>query len=139
MTEKNERRPILLGIRILPAILLSVLLLTNCSFRRIESFSAGREITPEDLERMIAEAGTDGRSDAAGSSSGQTDETETVGGTESENLPTDSDVVYWVAGGEVWHLRRDCSSIAGAASVQEGSEADARAAGKDRVCKRCGG
>ena len=136
MMGSKMQRTVLLRLRAVPLIVLSIFLLTNCSFQRTESFSAGRKITPEDLERMVAEAGAEDGLNGADPSSG---ETETAGGGASDKTPTDPGVVYWVAGGEVWHLRRDCSSIASAASVQEGSEAEALAAGKTRVCKRCGG
>ena len=46
--------------------------------------------------------------------------------------------VYWTAGGSVWHVSRECSALAKSKSVQSGEEADALAAGKTRVCKRCG-
>lgn len=49
-----------------------------------------------------------------------------------------ADSVYWVAGGEVWHIRSDCSSLSRSKNIKSGSVSDAVAAGKARVCKRCG-
>ncbi len=49
-----------------------------------------------------------------------------------------ADSVYWVAGGEVWHLRSDCPSLSRSKNIKSGSVSDAVAAGKARVCKRCG-
>ena len=47
-------------------------------------------------------------------------------------------VVYWTPGGSVWHTSDKCSSLSRSKEILTGSEADARAAGKERVCKRCG-
>lgn len=49
-----------------------------------------------------------------------------------------TDTVYWVDGGEVWHTRADCSSLSRSKNVRSGTVSDAMAAGKSRVCKRCG-
>ena len=49
-----------------------------------------------------------------------------------------TDTVYWVKNGEVWHLKESCSSLSRSKNIQSGSVDDAKAAGKDRVCKRCG-
>lgn len=46
--------------------------------------------------------------------------------------------VYWVPSGKVWHIRRDCSSLSRSTTILNGSVADAQAAGKERVCKKCG-
>lgn len=46
--------------------------------------------------------------------------------------------VYWTPGGSVWHVTQECSALAKTKSVQSGREANALAAGKTRVCKRCG-
>ena len=47
--------------------------------------------------------------------------------------------VYWVKNGEVWHLKESCSSLSRSKNIQSGTVSDAIAAGKERVCKRCGG
>ena len=51
---------------------------------------------------------------------------------------SDENTVWWTQGGSVWHVTSDCSALAKSKSLQNGSEADAAAAGKSRVCKRCG-
>ena len=51
---------------------------------------------------------------------------------------SDEHTVWWTQGGSVWHVTPDCSALAKSKSLQNGSEADAAAAGKSRVCKRCG-
>jgi len=50
----------------------------------------------------------------------------------------DDTVVYWTAGGSVWHITDACSALAKSKSILSGSEAQAAEAGKTRVCKRCG-
>lgn len=50
----------------------------------------------------------------------------------------DDTVVYWTAGGSVWHVTDGCSALAKSKSVVSGSETKAITAGKTRVCKRCG-
>ncbi len=49
----------------------------------------------------------------------------------------DETVVYWTAGGSVWHVTDGCSALAKSKSIVSGSETQAMAAGKTRVCKRC--
>ena len=46
--------------------------------------------------------------------------------------------VYWVEGGEVWHTTSSCPSLSRSKNILSGSLDDAIAAGKERVCKRCG-
>lgn len=50
-----------------------------------------------------------------------------------------SDTVYWVQNGEVWHISINCPSLSRSKNILSGSQTDAKAAGKSRVCKRCGG
>lgn len=50
----------------------------------------------------------------------------------------DDAAVFWTAGGSVWHVTSACSALAKSKSVQSGTEKEAMAAGKSRVCKRCG-
>ena len=47
-------------------------------------------------------------------------------------------LVYWTPGGSVWHVTDKCSSLSRSKEIVSGSIASAQAAGKDRVCKRCG-
>ena len=56
---------------------------------------------------------------------------------EGANTPYDG-TCYWLATGTVYHLSPDCAYVAGKESVQSGTVDDARAAGKERVCSRCG-
>jgi len=50
----------------------------------------------------------------------------------------DDTVVYWTAGGSVWHVTDDCSALSKSKSIVSGVAAEAIKAGKTRVCKRCG-
>ena len=56
------------------------------------------------------------------------------------SAPTENqtDTVYWVKNGGVWHLRRDCSSLSRSKEILSGTVNEAIAAGKERVCKLCG-
>lgn len=47
--------------------------------------------------------------------------------------------VYWVKNGEVWHTTRTCSTLSRSKTILSGTVEEAMLAGKDRVCKRCGG
>ncbi len=55
---------------------------------------------------------------------------------ESDNI---EDIVYWVSGGEVWHIKRDCPSLSRSKDILSGTMNDALQEGKSRVCKRCSG
>lgn len=50
-----------------------------------------------------------------------------------------SNTVYWVKSGKVWHTTKNCPSLSRSKSILFGSVDDAMSAGKERVCKRCGG
>ncbi len=67
-----------------------------------------------------------------------TDTAEPAEATDASNGESD-ETVYWVAGGEVWHTKITCSSLSRSKSVYSGTVEDAMEAGKERVCKRCGG
>lgn len=58
-------------------------------------------------------------------------------------LPGDGEeaaaLVYWTAGGSVWHEEKGCSALAKSKNILSGSVDDARHAGKSRGCKRCTG
>ena len=58
--------------------------------------------------------------------------------TPTREIPT-TGTVYWVKNGEVWHIKESCSSLSRSKNIQSGTVSDAIAAGKERVCKRCGG
>lgn len=47
--------------------------------------------------------------------------------------------VYWTPGGSVWHISRSCSALKNSSEVLSGTQDEALAAGKERVCKKCGG
>ncbi|MGM9641607.1 MAG: hypothetical protein ACI3XI_00215 [Eubacteriales bacterium] len=83
---------------------------------------SGDILTPEEIESIFA----------------------AVSDTETEKYPTDTDsdgelIVYWLKGGTVWHVSKNCSSIQKSASenILCGSTDDAVAAGKSRACKIC--
>lgn len=59
--------------------------------------------------------------------------------TSDEMTNAESMLVYWTKSGSVWHLSTSCSSLAKTdpAGLLSGTEDDAIAAGKERVCKKC--
>ena len=59
-------------------------------------------------------------------------------GVTAEAVLPDGNTVWWTQGGSVWHVTPDCSALAKSKSLRHGSEAEAAAVGKSRVCKRCG-
>ncbi len=46
--------------------------------------------------------------------------------------------VYWTNSGSVWHVSRGCSALKNSTDIISGTQSDAVAAGKSRVCKKCG-
>ena len=48
-------------------------------------------------------------------------------------------IVFWVKNGSVWHESSTCSSLSKTsdADIVSGTEVEARAAGKERACKKC--
>lgn len=59
--------------------------------------------------------------------------------TDGDVTSPDDGTVYWVKGGEVWHIKKTCQSLSRSKNILSGSVDDAVAAGKTRVCKKCGG
>lgn len=47
--------------------------------------------------------------------------------------------VYWVESGKVWHTTDKCSTLSRSKYIMSGTVDAAKNAGKERVCKRCGG
>ncbi len=113
------------------------LVLTGCSeysdFSR--GFYAGETVTPEQIAAISAGLAA---SESAASEGGMTDLK-----TEAENYTADTDaygnvIVYWTAGGSVWHIDRNCSALSNSAAVESGTIKEAEMAGKSRACKKCG-
>lgn len=46
--------------------------------------------------------------------------------------------VYWTSGGSVWHTSLSCGHLSASSKIYFGTENDAIANGKDRVCSTCG-
>lgn len=65
----------------------------------------------------------------------QTEASDTSKNTETDDLTLE---VYWVSGGEVWHVTDKCSSLSRSKKILSGTVEDAVLAGKTRVCKKCG-
>lgn len=46
--------------------------------------------------------------------------------------------VFWSPSGKLWHATHRCSYLANSKTIYHGSEEEARLAGKERGCTRCG-
>mgnify|MGYP006939726089 CR=1 FL=1 len=68
---------------------------------------------------------------------------ETTSATATDSQSSSSDrktgTVYWVESGKVWHTTDKCSTLSRSKDIMSGTVDAAKAAGKERVCKRCGG
>lgn len=49
--------------------------------------------------------------------------------------PEDTETVYWVKSGEVWHVDKNCSTLSRSTNIQSGTIEES---GKSRVCTVCG-
>lgn len=112
-----------------------IFILSGCSeysdFSR--GFYAGETITPDQIAAISAGLVA---SEKSAAESKQTAAPETV------KKPVDTDaagniIVYWTAGGSVWHTDRNCGSIANSSAVVSGTINEAAAAGKTRACMKC--
>jgi hypothetical protein len=101
--------------------------LSGCA--QTDGFDAGERITPEALERLEAQWDAEAASELE-SGAAVPDETEAA-------FPQNG-TVYWLKDGSVWHVRPDCGSLSNAEMLLCGTEEQARDAGKERPCKRCG-
>lgn len=119
---KNKR---LLGILTLCLVLL--LCLSGCRTYGIwdDDFKGGETITPEILQDIQAELFQTA--------------TDTVADTQTKEAVTlaEDAVVYWLAGGSVYHAYRDCYHLSQSEEVSEGRVADALADGKEKLCSNC--
>lgn len=106
-------------------------LLTGCLGER-DNFDRTETVSVEQLRAMIAEA-------AAALQTAPPAPADTDGPTElaETSAPDALGTVYWSDGGAVWHTDRDCASLRQAAAVHSGSQDEALAAGKARLCQRC--
>lgn len=68
-----------------------------------------------------------------------TDSDETVGEKYPKEYLNGELVVHWLKGGSVWHVSRNCSSLAKSsdADIVSGTEAEAINSGKERACRIC--
>lgn len=68
-------------------------------------------------------------------------ETTAAPSTTSQSSSSDrkTSTVYWVESGKVWHTTDKCSTLSRSKDIMSGTVDAAKAAGKERVCKRCGG
>jgi hypothetical protein len=106
-------------------LLSSILILPLPSCAPANSFDGGRPITPSDLESISAEVfGTAEESELA----------ET--GTETPLNPNQT--VYWLPGGDIYHIRTDCAHLSGKRNIQKYTLRTAESNGLT-LCEDCGG
>lgn len=134
--------------QILSIILLAALLfLCACSAPTVFD-AGGTALDAEELAQLIRELEdktpsqeqppAEGNGDSTGGdgdTAGGNEDTADGGGDSSDTAPS---TVYYTAGGEVYHLRSDCSYLKSAKEVHSGTLDEAVTAGKTRACSRCG-
>ena len=108
-------------------ILLVLMLLAGCAHLNIGVSTEAdslRIITPEEIDSIFAELSND----VTDKYSAETDQ-------------NGLQIVFWLEGGAVWHISRDCNTVkrAEAHNVKSGTVEDALNEGKERACKICGG
>ena len=102
-------------------LLIICLLLASCHGG--DEFVGGRPITKEELASLSAEL-----------SGGTKEPTETA-----KNDGTVLYLVYWSAGGSVYHFTTDCRHLKDVKTVESGSIGDAVNKGKEKACSACAG
>ena len=121
--------------RILIIITALTLLLTacGCTTRYINknTFNQASPITPEMLEEISREI-----FEGTGTNVPTSDETEPI--PEDTRVPlSDDSTVYWLSGGKVCHVSTTCRYIRERNDALSGTFAEAREAGRDKVCSIC--
>ena len=105
------------------ALLLALILLPSCA--PANSFDGGRPVTPSELESISAEVfGTAEESEPA------------EAGTETPFNPNQT--VYWLPGGDVYHVSTDCTHLSGKRNIQKYTLRTAETNGLT-LCEDCGG
>ena len=112
----------------------TVAVTTSAPDTTAETTAAAPPVTEAPATAAVTEAVTTAETEAE--TAAETTPVTTV--TPTREIPT-TGTVYWVKNGEVWHIKESCSSLSRSKNIQSGTVSDAIAAGKERVCKRCGG
>lgn len=108
---------------IILSLLLALILLPSCA--PANSFDGGRPVTPSELESISAEVfGTAEESEIAEI------------GTETPLNPNQT--VYWLPGGDIYHIRTDCAHLSGKRNIQKYTLRTAESNGLT-LCEDCGG
>ena len=103
-----------------------------------ETTEAEPPVTEAPATAAVTEAVTTAETEAETAAETAAETTPVTTVTPTREIPT-TGTVYWVKNGEVWHIKESCSSLSRSKNIQSGTVSDAIAAGKERVCKRCGG
>ena len=112
-----------------------------CDFDEANDNFYGGEILDEELLESIRDALMN--SETSSSDTAQTTETadetysDSTDETDVDNAGDETDItVFWIENGSVWHLYEDCGHVDGR-ECTSGSIAEAKKAGKERVCHTC--
>ena len=112
-----------------------------CDFDESNDNFYGGEILDEELLESIRDALMN--SETSSSDTAQTTETadetysDSTDETDVDNAGDETDItVFWIENGSVWHLYEDCGHVDGR-ECTSGSIAEAKKAGKERVCHTC--
>lgn len=117
------------GVRVKISAFIALLLLVSSILLGCSSYSqshadtefyGGEELSPEAIDSIA----------------------DSIYAAQTEKYPTETDrfgweKVFWIDGGTVWHVSRQCASVKKATVVHEGRREDALAAGKERPCSIC--
>ena len=131
--------------RRLALLLTTILLLVLPSCDPSNDFKGGRPISKEDLASVSASLfnTTAAEPNKAQTTEPQALETTTFSDTNTVTTPTtepaesdNTDIVYWLTTGSVYHLDANCSHIAGKENVNQTSVQEAQDNGR-RLCKTC--
>ncbi len=112
--------------RLLCLLFLLSILLVSCSeySKPYNELNAGETLTPEAIDSIAA----------AVSAAETTSPEDALGQMYDEN---NAPIYFWVESGEVYHINSNCQSLRRSKNILSGSEADALAAGKERICGHC--
>ena len=106
--------------------------LTETGLESLSGSNVDSETVADSVQSNEDTAENDGESETVNSDGTLTEETEKV----AESEIGKADTVYWVKGGSVWHLSRDCYHLRNK-DVISGSVEEAQEAGKTKVCSNC--
>lgn len=121
MTALHEKKRLLRLTALIAALSIIASCLESCAVYGADDFYAGEPVSPADIESIAA----------------------LLSGELTDRYPSLTDesgatLCCWTPGGSVYHLSRECFSLASSSEIVVGSVEDALKAGKSRCCSVCG-